>query len=55
MDESFNIKETINAADLNALLKELFLHEVKSGEGIPFDPTLASDLMLNWLLNVHDG
>ena len=54
MDESFNLKAELTASELMKLLKELFLLEVKSDQNVSVDPTLASELMLNWLLNVHD-
>ena len=55
MEQSLNAKESIATSDLMKILKELFLFEIKSGGNIPVSPILASDLMLNWLANVHDG
>ena len=54
MDRSLNLKETLTASELMSLLKELFLLELKSGGNGSIDPILAAELMLNWLLNVHD-
>ena len=54
MEHSADLKEIVSATELMRILKELFLFEIKSGGSIPIDPLLASELMLNWLLNVHD-
>ena len=54
MNQSVNLKEILSASELMSLLKELFLLELKSGGHSSFDPILAAELMLNWLLNVHD-
>jgi len=55
MNQSVNLKEILSASELMSLLKELFLLELKSGGHSSFDPILAAELMLNWLLNVHDS
>ena len=54
MDESFNLKEALTASELMKLLEDLFLLELNSDGSVSIDPTLASELLLNWLLNVHD-
>ena len=54
MDRSLDLKETITAQELSNILDEIFLYEIKLGGRIAKEPRLASELMLNWLLNVHD-
>ncbi|XP_065069120.1 dystrophin-like isoform X2 [Rhopilema esculentum] len=55
VSESLDLKETVTAGELHEILKDLFIHEVKSGGKMNCNPLLASELMLNWLLNVHDN
>ena len=54
MDTSLDIKETIPPKELAGVLNDIYLYEVKKGGVLTKDPLLAAELMLNWILNVHD-
>eukprot|EP00794_Sanderia_malayensis_P008245 gene8245-9128_t len=54
LDKSSSPKETITPKRLEQTLRQLCLHQAKKSSNFTKDPLLAAELLLNWILNIHD-